>query len=290
MNYRHLYHAGSFTDVLKHLVLLQLHQLLQQKDKPYDYIDTHSGSGLYDLHSANVQRTKEYQNGIARLLEKSIPSNMTLLQQYITLIQQFNVHNPISQNTSPIIFYPGSPLLSYAILRPQDHMILNELQLEECTLLRKHCHHLRNVGIHHRNAYEFLPAILPPAAHRALILIDPPFEHKDEWQQILAVLETSLRKFPQGIYAIWYPYKQKAPEAFYQKAALLPAKAALTVEFSIAAHLFDSHALNACGMLLLNPPWQFAEIFTPTLAVLTEQLRQDQHAYGHIKWLKKEKT
>src|SRR5690606_27313812 len=74
MNYRHIYHAGNFADVLKHAVLARLVLYMQGKDKAFRVLDTHAGIGLSDLSSQEAQKTGEWKDGIGRLLDGDMPA------------------------------------------------------------------------------------------------------------------------------------------------------------------------------------------------------------------------
>ena len=54
-----------------------------------------------------------------------------------------------------------------------------------------------------------LPAFVPPNERRGLVLIDPPFEQKDEFQRLADGFAQAFAKWPTGIYLLWYPAKSR---------------------------------------------------------------------------------
>ena len=152
MNYRHAYHAGSFSDVFKHLVLTALIQSLQRKETPFCYLDTHAGSGLYDLSSSIAQKTKEYEMGIEKLKNKK--EAPLLIQDFLKIVDTLN-----SKGTH---YYPGSPYLAKQLLRPEDRMVLCELHSDDVLNLKKLFRNDAQISIHHQDGYLGLKAFLPP--------------------------------------------------------------------------------------------------------------------------------
>lgn len=260
MNYRHIYHAGNFADVFKHSVLLALIESLSQKEKPWCYLDTHAGKGCYDLFSEEANKTLEYKRGISRIFE-AFPVNLSpLLQRYLNLVKHHGYPR----------YYPGSPLLVLDCLRPNDRMILVEKNAEELMSLRQ-CFEALNrnqISIHHDDGYQALKAFLPPKERRGLIFIDPPFEALNEWSQIVQGLATGLKRFNTGIYAVWYPIKDKmAVLAFHNKLKELECKEILIAELVIYPEDVP-HGLIGCGMVIINPPWQLDEALKPLVQEL----------------------
>lgn len=251
MNYRHIYHAGSFVDVFKHLVLILLLESLVQKDKPYCYIETHAGTGLYDLQLSAAQKTQEYSTGITQLwsLNSALPDEV---KTYLEIIKSFNAKDSLR-------YYPGSPKIAAHFLRAQDRMVLSELHPEDAVRLKNAFQHDKQVTVCHQDGYQALKALLPPKERRGLVLIDPAFEENNEIEKIDTTLQNALKKWETGIYAIWYPLKNKAMVKNLQKKLInLNSKEILITEFSIYPEDVPVF-LNGCGMAILNPPWQLDE-------------------------------
>jgi 23S rRNA (adenine2030-N6)-methyltransferase len=269
MNYSHSYHAGNFADVFKHAILVSLIEALQRKDNGFCYIDTHAGAGLYDLFSDTAQKTKEYASGIGSLLDhkmtESCHASMLLagnqsgcqlktcwhdkLMTYLTCIKKANPQPALR-------YYPGSPYIAQCLMRPQDRMVLSELHPKVYRTLKDRFASDKRVSTHSLDGYQSLKAFLPPKERRGLILIDPPYEQANEFNQLVSTLPLALKRFATGAYAIWYPIKDRPPiERFYKdlrKATELPI---LIAELSIYPETSAQH-LNGCGMVIINPPWQ----------------------------------
>lgn len=251
MNYRHSYHAGGFADVFKHIVLVALLQALQQKEKGFCYIDTHAGIGRYDLHSKEAQKTQESQSGIARLLTATNPP--TLIQNYIDCVKSFN-H-----------FYPGSPCIARYFLRPQDKMILSELHAQDIQLLKQEFKNDPQVAVHHMDGYEALKAFLPPTERRGLVLIDPPYEKNNEFETIEKALQTALRRWATGIYAIWYPVKDRPSINRFQH-TLKEKGIENTLWLELSIYPDDAPvSLNGSGVAIINSPWQLDKTLSEIL-------------------------
>lgn len=260
MNYRHIYHAGNFADVVKHIILVTLLQALQQKDKGFCYLDTHAGVGRYDLIGIEAQKTGEFNSGIARLYAQQLLNPPAAVQAYLNAISVLNPNNASTDTLQirPTLprFYPGSPQIALPFLRPQDRMILSELHPQDAQQLKQEFVANTQVAVHQQDGYLALKAFLPPNERRGLVLIDPPYEQGDESVRIIAALQAALKRWETGIYAVWYPLKEKRFEQnFRQQLKSLNAKALLFAELSIYPE--DSPlGLNGSGMAILNPPWQ----------------------------------
>ncbi len=255
MNYRHGFHAGNFADCFKHALLVWLVVALQRKPAPAFVLDTHAGAGGYDLDTGPAARTQEWRGGIGRLLEDT-PEE---LAAYVGLVRRLGL-------------YPGSPALVRALLRPGDRLACCELHPEEHAALRRRFGRDAQLGVHHRDGWEALGALLPPAERRGLVLIDPPYEAADEFDRFLAGLRTGHARFRAGVFAAWYPIKHRAPVRRF-----LTGMRESGIRDIVAAELWlreplDPARLNGCGLLVINPPWRFAEEAAPILAALLDRL------------------
>jgi 23S rRNA (adenine2030-N6)-methyltransferase len=260
MNYKHSYHAGGFSDILKHIVLMTLIRAMIQKEKPLRYLDTHAGRGLYHLDSEFAKKTEESLMGIQKLFNayhkaldvQPIPE---IIETYIKIVQRLGYPN----------YYPGSPLIAEAFLRESDRLILMELQSEEYRILQKNVRGDHRIAVHHQDGYLGLKAFLPPPERRGLILIDPAFEKPEEWKQLLASIKVALKQFPSGVFAIWYPIKD-----LWQVKQFLKAIDNLGLSSAVVAELgiYPQDAplsLMGSGMLIINPPWKCTEVLKNTL-------------------------
>ncbi|WP_142848849.1 23S rRNA (adenine(2030)-N(6))-methyltransferase RlmJ [Telmatospirillum sp. J64-1] len=261
MNYRHIYHAGNFADVFKHGVLALILEHLKRKDTPFRVYDTHAGIGRYDLSAVQANKTGEYRDGILRLMEgEPIPE----LAPYLAAVAAENPQGGIG-------IYPGSPRVARHLLRPQDKLVLVELHPEDCGTLKRLFGRDAQTAVHHMDAYTALKALLPPPERRGLVLIDPPFEVRDEFDRILKGVAEALRRWKTGIYAIWYPIKGREPvDRFLDRLGALADKA-FTAEMLIHGN-DDPTRLNGCGIAVLNPPWQLDEVLQGVLPQILDRL------------------
>src|SRR3990167_369689 len=265
MNYRHLYHAGNFADVLKHSVLIVLLEALQRKETPFCFLDTHAGISLYELQSIEAQKTREYENGFLKLFSAEINNIPTEIQKYISIVKKYNPRNNLD-------FYPGSPLIADALLRSNDKMILSELHKQDFQTLKTHFSKKKSIAVHYMDAYLCMKAFLPPKEKRGLVLIDPAFEVLNECEQIITTLQRALKHWRSGHFMIWYPIKdEKLIQQFYCDINALAIEN-FAIHFSLT-NMVGSEKLSKCGLLLLNPPWKVKEnLENKVLPYLAEKL------------------
>lgn len=279
MNYRHAYHAGNFADVMKHAVLALVISGLKRKDTPFFALDTHAGIGAYDLEAPQADKTGEYLNGIARVLDAPAPP--AELEPYLSVVRSWNAGGALRR-------YPGSPELVRGLMRPQDRLALVELHPEDVETLRARFHGDRRVGVHHLDGYTAAKGLLPPDERRGLVLIDPPFEVRNEFDRLLAALRRARKLWPTGIYLVWYPIKGREPvDLFLQAIADQGGPEALAVELLLRPPA-DPFKLNGSGLLVINPPWLLRENLERVLPWLTGLMAPDTGAW-HIRRLIAEK-
>jgi 23S rRNA (adenine2030-N6)-methyltransferase len=263
LNYRHAYHAGNFADCMKHAVLVWILRRLAQKEKPFSMLDTHAGTGFYDLASGEASRTGEWRAGIARLLEDTPPA----LADYVGVVRRLGL-------------YPGSPAIARALMRPGDRLVCCELHPEDFRLLRRRfgCDDL--VSVHERDGYAALGALLPPAERRGLVLIDPPYEAPDEFVQVVMGLMTAHRRFAGGVLATWYPIKGRAPvRAFHTALQESGLKDVVAAEIFLRDPV-DAARLNGCGMVVVNPPFRLEDEVGGILEALVGRLGAGESGQG----------
>lgn len=260
MNYRHIYHAGNFADVYKHAILVLLLDYLQQKDKPFFVLDTHAGIGRYDLESIEAQKTNEAAAGIGWLWQKT--DTTSALAGYLDLVRRLNGYR------AELRYYPGSPLIIKSLLRADDRLIANELHPEDAPILKKNIGHDARVQITQEDGYQIWKAQMPPVERRGLVLVDPPFEVRDEFELLVRGLREAYKRWATGIYALWYPIKDLAPITEFHRAL-----AAIGIPKIMAAHFMMrkpvAGSFNGCGLVLVNAPWTLPEqlqILGPELA------------------------
>lgn len=291
MNYRHHFHAGNFADVMKHALLTRLVLSLQKKEKGFLYLDTHAGRGGYDLGVASsgdsLARKSEWPDGIGRLAGRSdLPP---AIADYMALAGKFDAAQRGGATVDSVPrFYPGSPWFVRELARPQDRLTLCEKQPEECAALRDLFQFSTRTVVQEIDGYAAVRATLPPLERRALILIDPPFEAQDEFTQIVAALAVGLRRFPTGVFAVWYPLTERARvETFFTKLRDVKPPATLVAELLVAGET-SPIKMKGCGLLVINPPWQFDREAGPMMHFFGRALAQDSGGGGRVVWLVEE--
>jgi 23S rRNA (adenine2030-N6)-methyltransferase len=268
VNYRHAYHAGNFADVLKHIVLTLCLDYLQRKEGPLCIIDTHGGAGLYDLTSPEAYKTGEWEKGIGRLKDiGNVPDDLKL---YLDLVRE----------DLGRAMYPGSPLLISRRLRPQDRLIVSELHEETFDALRRVLSLSANVQAMQMDAYMCARAHIPPKERRGLVLIDPPFEKKDEFEQLSRQMKEWKKRWPTGVYLVWYPIKAHLPVSALKDAAR---DLSLPRTWFVEALIFprnQAETLNGCGVLVFNAPYTVPERVEALLPYLKDAMSLHETASG----------
>ena len=274
LSYRHAFHAGNHADVLKHAVLVALMRYLTQKDKPLWVIDTHAGAGAYGLDAGYAAQNAEWESGIARLMERAdLPP---ALADYVALVRGMNPAGRLN-------FYPGSPYLAHALLRPDDRLRLFELHPTDVDLLGKTFQAGgRQVIVTQGDGFAGLKSLLPPPSRRGLALIDPPYEDKRDYATVLEALKDSQKRFATGVYMLWYPLLQR-PEAqrLPERLRKLPGKW-LDAQLQVAAPRRDGFGMHGSGLFVLNPPWTLQTTLAEALPVLKSALALDDGATYHL--------
>lgn len=274
MHYRHAYHAGNFADVHKHVLLCGLAQAMARKDKPYAYLDTHAGSGGYDLGSAEAIRTGEAAEGALRLQGLQDPPEP--LASWQRIVSAANSGGAWRR-------YPGSPAFVKALAREDDRLLLCESVPEVAEELRTR---LFDATVHVRDGYESA-SLLPPVEKRGLILVDPPFERRDEFAAMVEFLERAQARFAGGVYAFWYPLKNTHELVrFGRRLAAASSKPVVDFHFNTGAPAEGQ--MRGSGLMVVNPPYRFADDMAPALAVLARELAVGPRAASLITWLKQE--
>ncbi|WP_317930173.1 23S rRNA (adenine(2030)-N(6))-methyltransferase RlmJ [Halioxenophilus sp. WMMB6] len=273
LSYRHAFHAGNHADVLKHWVLSLCLQYLKNKPKPIFYLDTHAGSGRYSLSDAFAEKTGEYQGGIGRLWQAEAPA---VFSDYLQVVQQ--------ENGAGLAHYPGSCVIAARLLRADDQLCLAEMHSTDQRLLRANLGRDKRVRIIEGDGFGQLKAALPPASRRGLVLIDPSYELKSDYGQVLEALKAGLQRFATGTYLVWYPLL--ASEQVEQFRARLPKIGAgkwLNVTLSVSAKP-QGHGMYGSGMLVINPPYTLRENLNAGLPWLSERLALDDQAGYQIQF------
>ena len=263
MNYRHAYHAGNAADCLKHAVLVWVLRALARKEKPFFVLDTHAGTGRYDLAADPAQRTGEAARGILRLLDDT-PAPLV---DYVRLVRELGL-------------YPGSPSLIAALMRPTDRAVCCELHPDDHAALRRMLGRDPRIAVHHRDGYEAVGAFLPPAERRGLTLIDPPYEQDDEYDRVVGALRSAGARFAGGTVLAWYPIKHRAPvRALHDALRRSGLRDVLAIELLLREPL-DAARLNGSGLVVLNSPYRFEVEAAPILAALLARLGTGEAGQG----------
>ena len=261
--YRHLFHAGSFADVFKHVLLVRLLLALRRKDKPFVYLDTHAGTGRYDLEHPWAQKNAEFRDGIARIFDRDdVPQ---LAAPYLKAVRAENADGRLR-------YYPGSPCIARRFLRAGDRAVLSELNKKDCAELERLFARDRQVTVRLMDGYQSLKAHLPPKERRGLVLLDSSFDRAKEFERLAEALQSAHQRWATGVYALWFPLMEPAAmRSFEHRIVAGGIRRILWLDLRLGAGS-EAGKLGGCGMVVVNPPYGFAAEAAPLLDWLKRAL------------------
>ena len=279
MNYRHAYHAGNFADVVKHAVLCRVLVHLCEKPAPFRMIDTHAGAGRYDLAGPEAGKTQEWRDGIDRLRRADLAAPIrALLAPYLDAVAALNPGGGLTS-------YPGSPALAKALLRRQDRLIACELEPQAAAALEGVLAGDARAKAIAIDGWTALTAYVPPVERRGVVLVDPPFEQPGEFVRLAQGLAAAHRKWPTGVYLLWYPIKDHAEVAAFAKSlARLGIAKMLRVELNLPTAGPDI-GLRGSGLIVVNPPWTLHDELKVLLPLLAELMSRGAAGAVTLDWL-----
>ena len=277
LSYRHSFHAGNHADVLKHIVLMLIIESLQQKEKGFYYLDTHAGAGLYRLFSQEAEKTAEYAEGIGRLWQRDdLP---TEVDRYVKLIRKLNYGG------KELRYYAGSPLLAANLLRPQDRALMMELHPSDFLLLRNNFKAFENVTVKIGDGFQQVKATLPPKERRGLVLIDPPYELKEDYDLVVKAIEEGYKRFATGVYVIWYPVVlRQQTKRMIKGLEATGIRKILQIELAVRPDS-DQRGMTASGMIVINPPWTLEKQMKSILPYLSTVLAPQGTDSWSVNWI-----
>jgi 23S rRNA (adenine2030-N6)-methyltransferase len=274
LSYRHAFHAGNFADVLKHTVLAQVLDYMTRKEKGFTYIDSHSGAGMYQLEDEYAQKTGEYKDGIEKLVNQTdLPEGLTI---YVDLIKSLNL---MGDESNELTVYPGSPGIAKAFVRRQDSTHLFELHPTDIDHLTDFCHRWKKVFINQTDGYKGVLGLIPPPSRRAVVLIDPPYELKEDYKKAVNTIVKAYAKFSSGTYILWYPVvdRQRVVE-MQEDFTRSDVKNVLQVELCLEADT-ETYGMTGTGLFIVNPPWELSAQLNEILPYLTTKLGNQSTTY-----------
>ncbi|AXF78546.1 23S rRNA (adenine(2030)-N(6))-methyltransferase RlmJ [Erwinia tracheiphila] len=275
-SYRHSFHAGNHADVLKHTVQSLIIDALNEKEKPYLYLDTHAGAGRYQLSGEHAERTGEYLDGIARIWQQAdLP---TELSSYLSCIKALN-------RGGKLRYYPGSPLIARHLLRAADKLSLTELHPSDYPLLRNEFLKDERARTERADGYLQLKSKLPPPSRRGFALIDPSYEIKSDYPAVVKGIQAGYKRFGTGIYALWYPVvlRQQIKRLFADLEAT-GIRRILQIELAVLPDS-DHRGMTASGMVVINPPWKLEQQMKNVLPWLHKQLVPAGTGHTKVSWI-----
>jgi len=300
MNYRHAFHAGNSADVLKHLALVRVIEAMKRKAKPFRYIDTHAGRGLYRLNSKQALRSGEADAGIKSLVEAAshpplVPRGISagtwlgeLVAPFFEVLNAVALGPATSADSEPLplpLVYPGSSEIARRLTRADDRLVVNELHDEDGAALRRLMARDKRVRVLSLDGYVVAKSALPPVERRGVLLIDPPFEEAGEFHRLEQALSAAAKRFASGVTLIWYPIKAGGQSgAFLKRIEKSGLRRLLCVE-CLLRHRDQPGGLNGSGLLIHNPPYQLVEELDALLGWLLSCLGGAAGKGGEITWL-----
>ncbi|MDR2071716.1 MAG: 23S rRNA (adenine(2030)-N(6))-methyltransferase RlmJ [Treponema sp.] len=284
LSYRHAFHAGNAADILKHSVLLFCLDYLGQKDTPYLCIDTHAGAGFYSLDSGYALQNREWERGIGRLAGftrdhsggETASASPGPLERLTALARDFR---PCPADSG--LYYPGSPALIRALLRPRDRAVCFELHPADFAILKQTLGTDRRFSLRREDGFAGLKSLLPPPSRRACVFIDPPYEIKEDYENLPHSLAGALKRFPTGLYIIWYPLLGNKDAALPETLFGLHRGNRCRAELRTASR--TDRGMYGSGLVILNPPWTLKAALESALPVMADLLGEDRHEWD-LRW------
>lgn len=276
LSYRHSFHAGNHADVLKHTVQSLIIEAMKEKEKPFLYLDAHAGAGRYQLSGEHAERTGEYLDGIGKLWQRDdLPAD---LAPYMSAINYFN-------RGEKLRYYPGSPLIARHLLREDDKIHLTELHSSDYPLLRNEFAKDERAKVQRADGYQQLKSQLPPLSRRGFVLIDPPYEMKTDYQDVVKGIQEGYKRFATGTYALWYPVVLRQQiKRLLRDLEATGIRRILQIELAVRPDS-DQHGMTASGMIVINPPWKLEQQMNSLLPWLHNVLVPSGHGHTLVKWV-----
>jgi|TARA_R110000772_G_scaffold249246_1_gene363431 23S rRNA (adenine2030-N6)-methyltransferase len=271
LSYRHAFHAGNFADVLKHSVLTLVLEYMTRKEKGFYYIDSHSGAGMYQLADEYAQKTGEYKDGIAKLIEQQdLPE---AIEPYIDLVKGLN------RDQDELSLYPGSPGIARQFTRRQDSAHLFELHPTDIEHLKEYCQRWNKSHVKQSDGYQGVLGLVPPPNRRGVVLIDPPYELKEDYLKAVRTIVNAYKKFATGTYILWYPIvKRELVEQMQDAFVKSDVRNLLQVEYCQHADT-QEYGMTGTGLFIVNPPWQLNSQLNEILPYLKTHLGSEESSY-----------
>ncbi len=279
MNYRHAFHAGNFADVIKHAALTRILVHLREKAQAFRVVDTHAGAGLYDLASDEASRTGEWREGVGRLVATPLsPEVQALLAPYLAAIAALNGGGDLRR-------YPGSPLIALSLMRPQDRLVACELEPNAATALAANLRHDARARAVPIDGWVALNAYVPPKERRGVVLVDPPYEDKNEFARLADAVASAHRKWATGVFLLWYPIKDRdGPDLLAGALARSGIAKVLRAELELPP-AGEPARLHGAGLIIVNPPWRLADELAQLLNGLRMIFRPEAGGRSTIDWI-----
>ncbi|AWB58004.1 23S rRNA (adenine(2030)-N(6))-methyltransferase RlmJ [Colwellia sp. Arc7-D] len=271
LSYRHAFHAGNFADVLKHSVLTLVLEYMTRKEKGFYYIDSHSGAGMYQLADEYAQKTGEYKDGIAKLIEQQdLPE---AIEPYIDLVKGLN------RDQDELSLYPGSPGIARQFTRRQDSAHLFELHPTDIEHLKEYSQRWNKSHVKQSDGYQGVLGLVPPPNRRGVVLIDPPYELKEDYLKAVRTIVNAYKKFATGTYILWYPIvKRELVEQMQDSFVKSDVRNLLQVEYCQQADT-QEYGMTGTGLFIVNPPWQLNSQLNEILPYLKTHLGSEESSY-----------
>ena len=271
LSYRHAFHAGNFADVLKHSVLTLVLEYITRKEKGFYYIDSHSGAGMYQLADEYAQKTGEYKDGIAKLIEQQdLPE---ALEPYIDLVKDLN------REEAELSLYPGSPGIARQFTRRQDSAHLFELHPTDIEHLKEYSQRWNKSHVKQSDGYQGVLGLVPPPNRRGVVLIDPPYELKEDYLKAVRTIVNAYKKFATGTYILWYPVvKRELVEQMQNAFTKSDVRNVVQVEYCQKADTTE-YGMTGTGLFIVNPPWQLSKQLEEILPYLKAKLGENETSY-----------
>ena len=273
LSYRHGFHAGNHADVIKHLIYQYVLAYMGKKSKPFSIIDTHSGAGAYKLADDFSDKNKEYETGIAKLWDlQDAPESVV---NYVEAVKKFNQEN----DSNALSLYPGSPWFALDSLPLESKAFFHELHPSDFDLLRQFVRTNRYRKAIKGDGYVESVGLFPPPSKRGVVLVDPPYELKEDYVRVVEYFKQMHKRFNSGVYMLWYPVVDR--ERIDKLEKDLKASGIKNIqlfELNVQADT-EEKGMTGSGMIVINPPWTLKQEMERVLPFLESTLADSSGFY-----------
>ena len=264
LSYKHGFHAGNHADVLKHVCLIYFIKSIKKQYNSIIYVDTHAGGGIYNFNDAYMKKNQEYNTGIGKI-ENYIKED-PYIKFYLKTLKNINENKKKT-------FYPGSPKIAEYLTDNNDELYFFELHNNEFIILKKNFRTKINIKISKLDGFNFFNERKLNIEKKGVILIDPSYEIKDDFENVIKFVQNHYELYKNKIVIIWYPIlNREYTNEFIEKFKKTGIKDILRIEMPIKNDSIE-RGMSGSGLIVLNTHQKTAQSLRGTVKEIQDCLQ-----------------